>query len=327
MADMYPAKDRGKSLAIAGLLPYLGPALGPIVGGAVVQLVAWRYIFWIMSIVNAVITAVGALFIRESYTPVLLGRKAAAQAERPVDPALSPRKWTFWHDLLSRLAMNLRRPIHLLVRRPVIQVLALVLALDFGIYTLLLSSFATLWIERYGQSQLSSSLHYISLSVGSTISTQAGARFMDWVYNHLVKKYGSGRPEFRVPYMIPGTILMPAGLFWYGWSAERRLSWGLVDVGAGVFTCGNFILSQSLLAYMLDEFGEHGASARAASGLLSQILGFIFPIFAPQLYDTLGYGWGNSLLAFIFVALVFPLPLCMWLWGDKLRALGRKTGA
>lgn len=324
MADMYPAKDRGKSLAIAGLLPYLGPALGPIVGGVVVQLVAWRYIFWIMSIVNAVVTVLGALFIRESYTPVLLRRKAIAQAERPIDPSLTVWKWVFWHDTLSRLSINLQRPIYQLVRRPVIQVIALVLALNFGIYTLLLSSFATLWMDRYDQSRLSSSLHYIAISVGAAISTQAGARFMDWVYKRLRERHGDGRPEFRVPFMIPGIILTPAGLFWYGWSAERRLSWGMVDVGAGVFACGTFILSQSLLAYMLDEFGEHAASARAASGLLSQCLGFAFPIFAPQLYSTLGYGWGNSLLSFIFVALVFPLPLCLWLWGDKLRAIGRK---
>lgn len=98
----------------------------------------------------------------------------------------------------------------------------------------------------------------------------------------------------------------------------------MVDVGAGVFTCGSWIFSQAIMAYMLDEFGEHAASARAASGFLSQCLGFVFPIFGPQLYDTLGYGWGTSLLAFIFVAVVFPLPLCLWLWGDKLRAIGRK---
>ncbi len=327
MADMYYAKDRGKSLAIAGLLPYLGPALGPILGGIVVQLMEWRFIFWIMSILNALITLLGALFIEESYTPVLLRRKAVVQDERPVDPSLSPWERIFWYDVFTRLAINLRRPVRILIQRPVIQVIALVLALNFGIYTLLLSSFAALWIENYGQSRLSSSLHYISFSIGAAISTQAGARFMDWTYRRLQERHGSGRPEFRVPFMIPGTLLTPIGLFWYGWSAERRLSWGMVDVGAAVFACGTFVLSQALLAYMLDEFGEYAASARAASGMLSQCLGFVFPIFAPQLYYSLGYGWGNSLLAFIFIALAFPLPLCIWLWGDKLRALGRKATA
>lgn len=81
--------------------------------------------------------------------------------------------------------------------------------------------------------------------------------------------------------------------------------------------------SQALNAYILDEFKEYGASAVAAVRVLSQILGFVFPIFAPKLYGTLDYGWGNSLLALIFIVLAFPVPACLWLWGEKLRAIGR----
>jgi MFS family permease len=79
MADMYGEKDRGKSLAIVTLLPYLGPALGPIVGGLATQLVHWSWIFWIMSIFNAVIIVFGFFCIRETYTPVLFRRKALAE--------------------------------------------------------------------------------------------------------------------------------------------------------------------------------------------------------------------------------------------------------
>lgn len=82
--------------------------------------------------------------------------------------------------------------------------------------------------------------------------------------------------------------------------------------------------TQALTAYILDEFKEYGASANAAVRVLSQVLGFAFPIFAPKLYGTLGYGWGNSLLAFVFIILAFPVPGCLWLWGEKLRAVGRR---
>ncbi|KAI1482815.1 putative florfenicol exporter [Daldinia eschscholtzii] len=326
MADMYHAKDRGKSLAIASFLPYLGPALGPIVGGIVVQLVYWPWLFWIVSIFDAFITVLGAIVIKESYTPVLLRRKAAA-ASGFVAPALSPRQWAFWKDFLSRLSMYLKRPLGLLIRRPIIQVISLVLALNFGIYTLMLSTFATLWINWYGQSALLGSLHYLSFSIGFVITAQIGARIMDIIYRRLKdrpKNKGEGRPEFRAPYMIPGVLFIPIGLFWYGWAAEYRITWVMVDIGAIIFTCGSSILSQALLAYTLDIFGELGASANAATRLLSNVLGFVFPIFAPQLYDRLGYGWGNSLLAFIFVALGLPVPLLLWRWGRGLRALGEK---
>lgn len=150
---------------------------------------------------------------------------------------------------------------------------------------------------------------------------------MDVIYRRLrdrPKNKGVGRPEFRTPYMLPGVLFIPAGLFWYGWSAEYRITWVMVDMGAIIFTCGSSILATSLLAYTLDIFGELGASANAATRLLSNVLGFVFPIFAPQLYDRLGYGWGNSLLAFIFVALGVPVPIVLWIWGEKLRELGKK---
>lgn len=45
MADMYRKEDRGKSLAIATFVPYLGPALGPIIGGAITQKLDWPWLF------------------------------------------------------------------------------------------------------------------------------------------------------------------------------------------------------------------------------------------------------------------------------------------
>lgn len=97
----------------------------------------------------------------------------------------------------------------------------------------------------------------------------------------------------------------------------------VVDTGAVIYICGSFLISQGMLAYLLDEV-EYAASANAAARMLSNICGFAFPIFAPQMYDKLGYGWGNSLLAFIFIALGVPTPLLLWIWGSKLRALGKK---
>ncbi|GJC77398.1 putative efflux pump mfs2 [Colletotrichum liriopes] len=199
------------------------------------------------------------------------------------------------------------------------------MALNFGIYCLLLSTFATLWITRYGQSEFSSTLHYIAISVGTTLATQVGGRFMDWVFAKQKSRSRNGitTPEFRLPCSVPGTILIPVGLFWYGWAAETAMHWAMIDVGVAIFVCGSFLLAQAMLAYLLDEF-THAASANAASRMLSNILGFVFPIFAPQMFGRLGYGWGNSLLAFLFVGFGCPVLLLLWVWGAKLRALGRK---
>ncbi|KAI0523790.1 major facilitator superfamily domain-containing protein [Xylaria bambusicola] len=352
MTDMFHEKDRGKSLAIAGLLPYLGPALGPILGGLVSQLLEWPWLFYIVSIAETVVLIVGILVLRETYTPVLLRRKAAAlNRNMEVDstpttttttPSTRTQRQIDWNDFFSRLRVNMLRPFQLLFYRPVMHIVTLNMGLAFGIYTLVLSTFAQLWTDRYGQSKLLSSLHYIAISIGLSISAQVGGRVMDWGYHQLRVRDGArsrdhtpagdsiseklppGKPEYRVPYMLPGLFLLPAGLFWYGWSAQRHYHWVVVDLGVVVFTTGDFIYTQALTAYILDEFTIFGASANAAVRVLSQVLGFVFPIFAPKLYGALDYGWGNSLLAFIFIVLAFPVPACLWLWGEKLRALGRQ---
>ncbi|KAI1176858.1 major facilitator superfamily domain-containing protein [Nemania sp. FL0916] len=341
MTDMFHEKDRGKSLAIAGLLPYLGPALGPIIGGLVSELIHWPWLFWIISIIDAVVLVIGLIILRETYTPALLRRKAAAMrqpdqeisAEIPAPSPTAINRWATWRNSLSLLRVSILRPFRLLFLQPVMQIVTLNMGLAFGIYTLTISTFAQLWIERYGQSKVSSSLHYIAISIGITLATQVGGRVMDWIYQRLRERDSAasgtenlppGKPEYRVPYMIPGILLLPAGLFWYGWSAQYKYHWIIVDIGAAVFSMGNFIYNQALNAYILDESKEYGASAIAAVRVLSQILGFIFPIFAPKLYDTLDYGWGNTVLGLVFIVLAFPVPPCLWKWGEKLRATGRR---
>ncbi|OLN86059.1 putative transporter C1529.01-like protein 4 [Colletotrichum chlorophyti] len=315
MADMYRKEDRGKSLAIATFVPYLGPALGPVVGGIMTHRLEWPWLFYLLSIFNAVIWVIGLVFI--SYAPVLLARKrkAAASSTGPTSFRLAS----------SEMAANLCRPLQLLYQRPIIQVIALIMALNFGVYYLLLSTFATMWINRHEQSEFIGTLHYIAVSVGTTVATQAGGRFMDWVFakQKALSPDGSTIPEFRVPCLLPPVILIPVGLFWYGWAVEVSAHWAVVDDGVAVFVCGSFLLAQAMLAYLLDE-SSHTASANTASQMLSNVLGFVFPIFAPQMFARLGYGWGNSMLAFLFIGLGCPVPLLLWVWGARLRALGRR---
>ncbi len=324
MGDLFVAKDRGKSQAIAALLPYLGPALGPIVGGLVSQHVRWQWLFWILSLFDAGVVLVGLLVLKESYAPVILQRKADRAAGHARHAPLPDRERRREFRLL--LQNRLARPVRILVRRPIIQLLTFVLALEFGVYTFVLGSFASLWIDKYGQSETESSLHYIAIAVGATIAAQVGGPFMDWLWGAMKRRYPDREPvpEYRVPHMIPGTIMFPLAMFWYGWSAEYGVSWPAVDIGVAVFTTFNFMFVQGPFAYILDEFGDQAASAMAATRMFTYVLGFAFPLFAPQLYASLGYGWGNSLLAFLFYLFGVPTVAILWFYGAKLRAIRRE---
>ena len=73
----------------------------------------------------------------------------------------------------------------------------------------------------------------------------------------------------------------------------------------------------------MDSYSDYTASAMAAAQLLRNFAAFAFPLFTPQLYGSLGHGWGNSLLAFIFMAIGIPAPLILWKFGAKLRSKGK----
>lgn len=75
--------------------------------------------------------------------------------------------------------------------------------------------------------------------------------------------------------------------------------------------------------YLLDAYPNYSASAVAASTILRSLFSAILPLAGPPMYDRLGLGWGNSLLAFIALALGgVPLLFChygrQWREGAKL---------
>lgn len=313
---MYGPEKRGRSLAVATLFPYLGPAIGPILGGVVSQHIRWEWLFWILSIFDVVLVCVVYFAVRETYMPVLRQRHSRKTNK------LSNSADSTW----SKVATNLRRPFALLCTRPIVLILGFIYGLDFGIYCILLSTYATIWTTVYHQSTQSSSLHYISIALGCTLASQGGGRLTDCIWRRLKKKHGgSVSPEYRVPMMVPSLFLMPITLVWYGWCTENHVSWPVIDVAMLLFNFASFALSQAALAYMIDEFQDHAASASAATRFMSNMFAFGFPIFAPQLYSKLGYGWGNSLLALLVIVLGWPTPFILWRYGAYLRSIGRPS--
>lgn len=63
---------------------------------------------------------------------------------------------------------------------------------------------------------------------------------------------------------------------------------------------------QSIQTYVIDAFTLYAASALAAVTFLRSCAGFAFPLFAPDMFNALGYGKGASVLAAIAFAVGCP---------------------
>lgn len=69
--------------------------------------------------------------------------------------------------------------------------------------------------------------------------------------------------------------------------------------------------------YLLDVYPQAAASVTAALAVLRSLAGALLPLCAVSMYATLDMGWGNSLLAFISLALI-PIPLLFHTFGARL---------
>lgn len=209
----------------------------------------------------------------------------------------------------------------MLATQPIIQAISLYMAFIYGLMYLVLTSFPALWTGKYGETTQIGSLNYISLGLGFGLGAQISAPINDRVYKRLkAKNNGVGLPEFRVPGMIVGSLLIPIGLFMYGWSAQAHTHWIVPNIGAAIFCAGAICCFQAMQTYIIDSYTRYAASGIAAAVVMRSLCGFGFPLFANKLYDSLGYGWGNSLLAFIAIGLGIPAPIIFWKYGAKLRA-------
>jgi hypothetical protein len=70
--------------------------------------------------------------------------------------------------------------------------------------------------------------------------------------------------------------------------------------------------------YLVDAFTKYAASAMAANTVLRSLGGALLPLCGRRMYNALGYGWGNSLLGFIALAMIFPMWLLMK-YGERIR--------
>ncbi|EXV00990.1 MFS transporter [Metarhizium robertsii] len=324
LSDLFTAEERGRAISIYSLMPLLGPAVGPVAGGWIAERTTWRWVFYSTTIACGIIQVFGLFFLQETYAPVLLHRKKLRLIKETGNTKLHTEFDRPDRTLLQTLTNAFTRPFKLLATQPIVQVLSLYLMFLYGMIYLIFSTFPTLFATKYGETPGIIGLNYISIGVGFFLGTQVCAPLQDRVYAALKRRYvpdgGPGRPEFRVPMMIPGALLVPIGIFIYAWTAEVPTHWIGPNVGAAVFGFGSIIGFQCVQGYIVDSYTRYAASAVGAITVLRSLAGFGFPLFAPTMYRNLGYGMGGTVLAIISIVIGWPAPFLLWKYGAALRA-------
>ncbi|KAH6667830.1 hypothetical protein B0J14DRAFT_173072 [Halenospora varia] len=107
---------------------------------------------------------------------------------------------------------------------------------------------------------------------------------------------------------------MVAGLLWYGWSAENKLSWLMPNIRIGLYTAGSLFCYQCMQVYLVDTY-----SATAATAFLHSLCLSSFLLFAPFIVEALVNGFEGTLLSGIAIVLGCPTPFVLWKYGERIR--------
>ncbi|KAL8898488.1 MAG: hypothetical protein Q9207_006671 [Kuettlingeria erythrocarpa] len=343
IADMFPKEQRGRAISMMQLPGLIGTVAGPTIGSFVTDARGWRWTFWLAAILCGAFECVFAVFYRETYRVRILKDRVEKLKKETANPALRSRYDTgkrtgqVFHEAMIR-------PFKMLAFSPVIPILGFYAALVYGYLFLILTTVGQVFMDTYRFSERSVGLTYLGIGK-KTLSIRSGGKTddhhrgdstdattgtgmmvgilgcrstLDRYLKHRVSRSGTAEAEDRLPPMVFGGLVLPAGLFMYGWSAATRAHYIVPIVATGV--CGFGLTTTTIPAstYLVDAFGIHAASAVAATNALKYALGTVLPLAGPPLYERLGLGWGNSVLGFVALGMV-PIPLFLMRFGGRLR--------
>jgi MFS family permease len=82
ISDIFVTEERGLAVMVYTAAPFLGPTLGPVVGGFLAQAGGWKWVDGLTVIFTGVMFILGLIFVPETFTPYLLIRRANKLSKR-----------------------------------------------------------------------------------------------------------------------------------------------------------------------------------------------------------------------------------------------------
>ncbi|KAK1847189.1 major facilitator superfamily transporter [Colletotrichum chrysophilum] len=320
--DMFPPHKIQTPMALVSLAPFAGPCTGPLLGGFINYYLNFRWTYYIMIIWAAVILVMIFFFAPETYHSVLLRAKAQRLRKETGDDRYHvPAEHSLPASKTRAVATSIVRPCQFLVFEPMCLCLNIFSAILLGILYLFFLAFPMVFRNQYDLNLWQGGLTFSGIIIGMCLAATT-TQLWSKIRASLLEIHGTSEPEFRLPPAMVGALLIPVGLFWYGWTARPSIHWIVPIIGSSVFGCGTVLEFTGIFTFLVDAYKQYAASAMASNGLTRCTIAAAFPLFGVQMYEKLGYEWATSLLAFLTVAMM-PFPWLFFKYGKKLRGRSR----
>ena len=183
-----------------------------------------------------VATVLGFFLMAETYPPALLDRKTKrlrketsnANLKSKLDIGLTPKD-LFW--------FSIARPTKMLLFSPIVLFLSIYVAITYAFLYLFFTTISMVFATQYHFRKDLLGLAFLGLGAGQFV----GQFLYSWVATRSFKRHeanGGFKPEHRLRSMMFGAVIIPIGLFWYGWSVQAKVHWMCPEVATTVFSLG-----------------------------------------------------------------------------------------
>ncbi|KAE8140003.1 major facilitator superfamily domain-containing protein [Aspergillus pseudotamarii] len=210
VGDMFPRHQLAAPMMVYTASPFVGPELGPLLGGFINQYTNWRWTFYTLLFWAATMLISIYLFVPETHHPAILtqkARKVRKQTGNPWPLGPSENSNVPVRELILR---SIVRPVKLLTLEPMCLNLCIYSALLLGILYLFFGAFQTVFKSVYGFELWQRGLTFLGLLVGMVLAILSDP-FWRRNYQRLERDHHTRNPEasgfdpeWRLP---PGTVL------------------------------------------------------------------------------------------------------------------------
>lgn len=318
LADCWKTEERGVPMAAFSAAPFIGPAIGPLVGGYLADAKGWRWLYWIQLILAGVVWVLITFTVPETYAPIILKRRAEKLSKS------SGKKFLTEQDLdmrpfSDRLLNFLIRPFQLLFGELIVLLISVYMSVLYGLLYMFFVAYPIIYQKGKGWDAGKTGLMFIPLAVGVLCSSFC-APLVNKHYMTLVRKHNGNPPaEARLIPMMISCWFVPIGLFIFAWTSYPHVSWAGPAFGGFPVGFGFIFLYNAANNYIVDSYQHQAASALAAKTCIRSFWGAATVLFTSQMYDRLGYQWASSLLAFLALACC-GIPFLFYFYGAQIRA-------
>ncbi|KAK5281135.1 hypothetical protein LTR40_005333 [Exophiala xenobiotica] len=244
MGDMYGLLKLPYALTAWVAAAFSAPALGPLLSGFSVVAKSWRWALWEVLWCAAPIFVLMFMSMPETSASNILLRRAQRLRKLTGNPNLKSQGEIDQGNLsFSKLAADqLWKPIEICLKDPAVFFTNLYTSLIYGIYYSFFEAFPLVYIGIYDFNIGELGIVFTCIVVGCVIGIMI---YVSYVYFYLepdIKAHGLRAQEHRLVPALFAVTLMPAGLFWFGWTADPQTHWMVGIIGITLYAIGAFIL-------------------------------------------------------------------------------------